>query len=287
MAKSNILERLISNVMSERQAKVYLALLENSEAGAAELQRASGIPFSKISETVGHLVNYGYISAKKVGRKKIYEVIDPEVTMKSNIAQLESQIKILTDLTKDLADIYKQRGQSEEAFEYIKIIHGNENIHNNYIELLKTAEFEVLSFTRPPFAAATKKMQEEQYRLFLEFLKRGGKSKTIFEVIESSDGRIFQHIKNSIEDGDIFRIAPKLPLKMFIFDRKVLLIANQSSLAGSNELSMTVVKQETTVEGYIALFNFIWDQAQEYEDWIKGRENLMERKLAEWEKSFK
>ena len=131
MSKSNILERLISNIMSERQAKVYLALLENGEAGAAELQRKSGIPFSKISETTGYLVNNGYISMKKIGRKYYYEIIDPEVAIRSNIGKLQNKIGKLEVLSKDLAEMYKRRGQASEAFEYIEMIRGNEKIPVN------------------------------------------------------------------------------------------------------------------------------------------------------------
>ncbi len=154
------------------------------------------------------------------------------------------------------------------------------------MELLKSVEFELLNFTRPPFASVTKNLILEQARYFLDFLKRGGKSKTIYEVNENTEIRMFQHIKDSTKSGDDFRIAPKLPLKMFIFDQRKLLIADMSSLAGEGELSATIIKEKTTVEGYVALFNFIWDQASEYDDWIVGKEELMEQKLVEYQKSF-
>jgi len=280
MPDSDILNTLISNLMSERQAKVYLALLKSGEAGPSELQRVAGIPLSKISETANYLLSNGYINARKEGKKRIYNAVNPEIALKRNIAQLESKIETLNELMKDLGEYFKQSGQSTELFEYIEVIHGNDNIHNRYLEFLRSIEFEFLTFTRPPFAASNDKLLSEQEAIFMKLLEKGVKFRGIYEINENSEWPMFRILKNSHEAGAVFRIAPKLPLKMFIFDQKTLLLTDRSSLSIGNELSQTVIKQKTTVDGYVTLFEFFWDQALEYDAWIKENEDLMERMLA-------
>ena len=268
MPEKNIIERLIANVMSERQAKVYFALLQNGEGGPSELQRASGIPLSKISETVNYLLSNGYIRARKVGRKRFYEVIDPEVTMKSNIAKLDSKISTLTELTKDLAEVYQQRGQAKEPFEYIEIIHGNDNIHHKYLSLLKSTKEELLSFTRPPFSTYTTEMDQAQTDVFYAFRERGGKSRWIKELSSNPDPLDLKLCEIAAGKGEQFLISDKLPLKMMIFDKEILLLADEGKLA-EGELSMSIIKQETMVNGYVALFDFFWSQSITFEEWKK------------------
>jgi len=280
MAESNILDMLIQNLMSERQAKVYLALLKNGEAGPSELQRISGIPLSKISETANYLLSNGYISAKKVGRKRIYKGSDPKIALETNIEQLESKIDTLKKMIKELRDIYEHSECSTELFDNIEVIHGNNNIHNKYIEFLNSVEFEFLSFTRPPFAATTEAMVSEQEKIVMRLLKKGVKFRGVYEVNENSQKTMFRIIRNSLEAGVDFRIAPKLPMKMFIFDQTSILLTDKSASSIDNELSQTAIRQKTTVDGYVTLFEFFWDQALKYEDWIKDHQELLERSLA-------
>jgi len=278
---SKTVQGLIDLGMTEREAKVYLALLEKGSATAPLLQKISGVPQSKIYSTIDGLVRKGFFKERKVERSRQFEIIDPEITLGLVIQKMQTQLESSAKLMDQLVELHKTREKVTEPFEYIEIVHGNENVHAKYVELLRNAQYEALNFTRPPFASVTKEMYEEQMILLQRFLDGGGKVKGVFEVNADSPPRIFDVCHKSYEYGEKFRIAEKLPLKMYIFDRKNLLIADKSSLAGEDEISMTVIKQKTTVDGYVALFEFFWDQSEEYEKWIRGKEELMERKLAE------
>jgi len=138
-----------------------------------------------------------------------------------------------------------------------------------------------------PFVGTTIKKQNEQFEIYSSFLKKGGVGRTIYEVNKDSPPIVFRILKDKTTGDGEFRIAPKLPLKMNIFDKKTLMIADKSVLAGENELSMTIIKEKTTVEGYYTLMEFLWEQSEKFETWIIGKEKLMETKLKEYESSFK
>jgi hypothetical protein len=76
-----------------------------------------------------------------------------------------------------------------------------------------------------------------------------------------------------------------LPLKLFVFDRQTILITEKSPLSSNGELTMTIIKQKTTVEGYVTLFDFMWDQAMPLEKWVSKNSSLLKKKLQEWETS--
>jgi len=282
----HFVESLINLGISEREAKVYLALLKKKNATISDLQKLSGIRQNRIYEIISNLLRQGFCTERREGQKRTYEAVDPQVTLNSPIQTLEECLKQSLRVKEELHALYSSTEKVKEPFEYIEIIHGNDNIHNKFLELLRSAKFDYLDCTRPPFAFHTEDMREEQNYAFYEFLKRGGKAKSIYEVNEYSIPQMYKMIKEN-EGTDVdFRIAKKLPLKMSIFDRQTLLIADKSSLAGEGELSMTVIKQKVTVKGYIALFDFLWEQSEKYAEWIVDKESLMESKLAEFEKSF-
>ena len=90
---SPLIRCLIELGMSEREARVYLALLKKRRSNTADLQRISGVPQSKIYQTVNSLVRGGYFSERRQGRNRTFEIIDPKVSLTSSFANLEKRLK--------------------------------------------------------------------------------------------------------------------------------------------------------------------------------------------------
>jgi hypothetical protein len=280
-----LLKGLINLEMNERNAKVYLALIKKKDVSVPELHKLTGIKQNKLYEVINSLIRDGYCSEKKIANKRFFNAINPDICIGSTLNKIEEKLKFGYELKDSLIDVFNSSENVKEPFEYIEIIHGSDNLHNIYLDIMNSAKFELFSLCRPPFAGTTLNKQKAQADTYSAFLKRGGKGKTIYEVNEESPPVVFRILKDKTIEGGEFRIATKLPLKMNIFDKKTLMIADKSTSAGENELSMTVIKQKTTVEGYYALVEFLWEQSAEYESWIVGNEKLMKTKLEEYENS--
>ncbi len=282
-----MLNGLINLGMNERSAKVYIALLQIKDVSVPELHKLTGIKQNKLYEVINSLIRDGYCSEKKNGNKRFFNAVNPETCINSTLTKIEQNLKSGYELKDSLIDLFNSIENTKEPFEYIEIIHGSDNLHNIYLDIMNSSKLELFSLCRPPFAGTTIKKQKAQFTAYSAFLQKGGKGRTIYEVNEDSPSIVFRILKDkTLEDGE-FRIASKLPLKMNIFDKKMVMIADKSTLAGENELSMTVIKQKTTVDGYYALMEFLWEQSENYETWIIGKEKLMETKLEEYESSFK
>ena len=278
------LSGLMSLGMNERSAKVYLALLQKKDASVPELHKLTAIRQNKLYEVLNNLIRDGYCSEKKNGNKRFFNAVNPEISISRALRKIERNLEAGYILKDSLVKTYNNIEDIKEPFEYIEIIHGSDNLHNNYLEFMKNSKSEIFSFVRAPFAGMTVEKQEAQYNAFTDFQKKGGKARTIYEVNDNSIPVIFNIINRKNREDIEFRIASKLPLKMNIFDKQTLMIADKSTLAGENELSMTVIKQKTTVDGYYALMEFLWEQSEDYESWIANNKELMNNKLEEYEK---
>ncbi len=252
---------------SERQAKVYSALLEKKDASLSDLQKISGVPHNKVSEVVNYLLREGYCSEKKIGNRKYFNIASPKSSFSRSLKNMENNLAESYKLINEMEEIYNSSDDIKEPFEYIEVFHGNDNIHQKFCELTGNAKNEILSFTKPPWAASTSEEQKMQGDVQNAFLKRKGVLKTIYEIKSIEDYVTISLMERDRKAGEQCRISSILPLKMFVFDNKTLLIADAVPLNISNELRMVLIKQQTIVDAFIALFDFFWQQSMDVKSW--------------------
>ena len=272
MEDKNILQQLEGLGFSERQAKVYLALLRKHNATSADLQKLSGIPQTKVYEIVRHLVSQGYCRERKVGRKRSFEAIDPETALNNPIQCLQDKIDHSLDLKQELSNIFKTSGQAIEPVEYMEVLYGKETIHNHFIQLVRQTNREILGFGRPPYSCDNDGKVQEQMSEFRNLERRGGMNKWIYQT-ELPDvpewlASVFHFMG---KQGIRYKVIDALPLKMMVFDRRAVLFAEEDSSTRTGELTMAIIKQAAVAHAFIALFNFFWQQAVELDDVLRNK----------------
>lgn len=255
--------------MSEREARVYLALLSKRSASAADLQKISGVPQSKIYEIVGSLVHQGYCAERKSGRKRTFEVVNPSVTLDSPFQNLQKRLENSFLLKKELFNLYHSSKKTCEPLEYVEVLKGNDNIHHRYCQLVRGVRKELLGFGRGPYACDTTEKSSEQDRATESIIESGISVRWVFELKLPGDDWLLRDLKNLQLKGEQIRVAEKLPLKMMIFDRELLLVAEESPFERAGELTMSVVKQGTIVSAFCALFEFFWEHSTDLVTWEK------------------
>ncbi len=248
--------------LNERQAKVYLALLSQVHASAVELYQMSGVPQTKIYEVLKSLVVGGYCRERKIGRRNDFQAVDPKIAMNSHIENLKILYDDALSLQNTLAIKYAEAEEETEPSEYIELIHGAENIHFHYLKLLQTANKQILGFGKSPYTCYTEEMRLAQDRAMEEFVKRGGKSRWVYEMNENSPNWLADDLIEEQNNGVALRVIKNLPVKMMIFDSQRVFVLKENSLSPGKELSMTAIKQNATAYAYETLFKFIWDQAE-------------------------
>ncbi len=267
--ETNILRCLTDLGMSEREAKVYLAILKMKSASAADLYKPSGIPRTKIYDIIKSLVFQGYCSEKRVNGKIIYEVIDPGSALQARFLEYEERYRNSQKIREELKAIYSREGEAVEPIEYVEFLHGKASVHHYYCGLIRAAKSEILGFRRGPYAFDTIEKDDEQDLALMDFLRRGGESRRVFEVNSASDADVFDHEHFIIEQtmGARIRINRKLPLKMFLFDREIVLVAQEDILSRTGELVMSVIKNKAVADAFTALFEHFWENSVDFNKW--------------------
>ncbi len=272
-----IIECLADLGFSEREAKVYVALLNKRHASATDLQKISGVPQSKIYEIIGSLVRRGYCLERKVGRKRSFGIIDPQLTLAPAFEKLQRKLKNCHILKKKIYEIYANSDKVTEPLEYVEILRGNENIHHRYCQLVRDTDEELLGFGRGPYTCDTSEKAREQDNEERAILKRGGIVRWVYEIHLPEEERILEDFKLLQDNGAGIRVAETLPIKMMIFDRKSLLVAEEELLAQRGELVMSIIKQRNIVNAFRALFEFFWNQSVDLEKWLSRHKSRLQK----------
>ncbi|MEJ2005306.1 MAG: hypothetical protein P8X57_10160 [Cyclobacteriaceae bacterium] len=151
------------------------------------------------------------------------------------------------------------------------MIRSRVQISRRYVSFLSETQEEVLSFVRPPFAAA---VDAEEYKrqdiAENEAMNRGVRNRTIYMVDYEWADFIKDNLDRRQMGGEEARLTTDLPFKMFVFDGKKTLIALRS-LPGAtgSDFSMIAVNDADFAKAFCILFDDFWEKAYTIDEWPK------------------
>ena len=276
---TELLKGLYDLGFSEREAKVYLALLKKRYASAAELQKISGIPQSKIYEVIDGLVRRGYCSEIISGRRKSYEIIDPKISLESSFDNLQRRLNNSMGLKGRFSQLFTQSEETYRPLNQIEVLRGNDNIHHRYCQLIMATKNEILGFGRRPYACDTNEKSREQDDKEMQLQSQEVKARWIYEIDLPYDSWLIPDLQKLSETGIRIQIADRLPLKMMIFDRELLLVAEEEPFGRDGELTMSVIRQSTIIKAFCALFEYFWINSVGLDKWLNSQSDKKHLKL--------
>lgn len=269
MDKDKLLNEFMELGVSETESKIYLALLEKRELSALEIHELTNVPRTKVYEITQKMIYRGMCLTKKVGNKKKYQAIEPERVFKRLTADFqhdfEAKKKLAAKIAKTLSPIYNKGMKNVDIDDYVEVINDMSSIHERYVNLMKNTKFELLGFVKPPFATQNKKSRlGEQENTEFNVLKKGVEARVLYEFESRDSFELYDHIKRCVAHDEKARVIEKLPVKMYVFDRRYVLMALSDSKGNNSGLTMLVVDNPGLAEATAVLFNFLWEQAYDY-----------------------
>jgi len=256
--------------VSETEAKIYRALLERRELSALEIHELTNVPRTKVYEVTQKMMLRGLCLEKHMGRKKKYQAIEPKRALNSLMKPLEDHLKeqqnIAHALTSMIDPIYDRGMKKVDNLEYVEIIHDRPSIHERYVSLVKNTRRELVGFVKPPFAhKPTRRRLYEQENAEFEILQKGAIIRVLYEFPSKDElAERLQHIRNVAKKGERSRVIEHLPIKMYIFDERYVLMALDNSKDATSLLTMVVVEHPGLAQAGTMLFNHLWDQAHDW-----------------------
>jgi sugar-specific transcriptional regulator TrmB len=191
------------------------------------------------------------------------KISEENKTAKENINQIIEELK----------PQYKNSRANENPLDYIEIIKDPYQIHKRFMELFGETKKEVLAFTKPPYSAPRQKL-EEQVDLETDLLKRQIQARSIYEIAIDKDEKKWQleMVNRAVRAGEGARVITELPMKMAIFDEKIVILPLEDPISTGKSFTAQIVKHPALAKSLKMLFNHVWEQAEDYhvlEDLLK------------------
>lgn len=270
MPEAIVVDNLKRLGLSDYEVRAYLALLERKSLTATEIATVSGIPRTKVYDVTEYLMKKGLCSLVpgKINRYRASAIGTAADNLLRENERVFSERKVqiqeaAESLGKQLSAVYGNNNEDDDPLEYIEIIKDPHQIHKRFLALVQKAKEEVLVLTKPPFAASPEK-SEDQLDQETEILKRGVKTRSIYEIAENDRGWLFQHLKRAVKAGEEARVIAELPMKMAIFDSRIVMYVLEDPLWKQKSFTTQVVEHRALAKALKLLFESLWEQAKDY-----------------------
>ncbi len=123
--------------LTEYEMRAYLTLLNKGESNASELSKLSGIPISKIYDTLNSLAEKGWVLIER-GRPTRYRPQAPALASEASKIRIEQELTEYASLiVQELNPIYERRNEKEKP--EVWIIRGEENLWKNIRDVIGRA----------------------------------------------------------------------------------------------------------------------------------------------------
>ncbi len=273
MDSATLTRQLVSLGLNEREAKLYYSLLQVDEAAPSDLHRMSGVPRTKVYETLERLTSAGYCFERIEGRKRYYRAVPPKEVHEELQRRWDAERQGRTDLARKVFDQLHQLTEHyqyhRKGIDFIEVIRNKAQISHRYVTMVSETKSEIHAFVRPPFASVDPDEADKQNAAELASIERGVHHHSIYMV----DPEWWDFMERDLHElgsrGEEARLIDELPLKMFVFDRSKTLIALPSIPGASGtDFSMIAVQDPAFANAFVILFDVFWEKAKTPQQWF-------------------
>ena len=234
--------------ISTMEERLYRELLRRPRVSLAELAAAADISTGQARRAVAGLTRAGMVSRSSMSGRFI--PAPPDVAIEALIAQRTEELGRARLTAGDLLEEYHRASRREHAAELVEVITGREAIYQRSVQLMHSAQHEIMMFDKPPYVGPMQNSVE------FELLAKGLDWRAVYapEALHSLDQ--IEHIRALQRAGERARIAPDLPLKLAIADRKLALLPLTTDHA-EEDLAI-LVHPCSLLTTLVTLFELFW-----------------------------
>ena len=274
MKRDFIIENLIKIGLTKSQAVIYINLLKKQSFTASEVSKISEISRAKTYEILNQLVKKG-LCVEILGSVKKYSPANPDNAFNGMIQRYEQDCKqeleykkiLKSNISESLLPLFFSEKKHTDPLDYIQIIREKSAITAKFESLHKEAKEQILCFAKSPYIIATGKNIPG-----FNTLKRGVILKTIYEFRDTKKEDIKREIQSFIKGGEQVKIFQDLPVKMEVYDKKIVLLALVDNMPSKQSFTTLIIQHPEIAKTFIKLFDNLWDEAMTLEEFTKRKE---------------
>jgi len=265
-----LIKKMIELGISEKEARIYHALLQKRELTAMGIQEIAHVPRTKVYEITQKMKVNNMCFEKQVGSKKMYQAVDPVKFLNGFLSDKEKELNnkrsVADDIKRMARPVYEQGIKHFDRLENVEIIKDLPSIHERFVNLMKNTKKELIGLAKAPFTHQYDETKlKEQDDAVHEGVKKGVDVKVVYEIPAKDKLEwTYNHIKKCVRAGEKVRVIESLPIKVYIFDERFILMSLANATLQNPPLTMFVVDHPPLASLGIALFNALWKETKDY-----------------------
>lgn len=245
--------------VAETEERVYRCLIAHPGAGVRNISALLDFPTRKTRLSLERLESIGFVT-HSLERPRRYVPVPPEIATKSLFHQHQEAVQRAQAETESLQAQYGAALGGEEVKERaVELIVGREAGRQAYDRMQMSAREEVIALVRPPILLHKLGTSADRGHYFQRKAQARG---VRYRSIVASDFLAMPHALRAtqadIEAGEEVRLAPKLPLKMIITDRRIALVPIHLDCNDSVSL---LIRSSAPLDAFYMLFEILWKHA--------------------------
>jgi DNA-binding CsgD family transcriptional regulator len=229
--------------LSPDDERLYRELLRTPAATAAQLAHSAGCPVPHARATLGHLVEMRLVQ-RRPGRPVTFQPTPPDVAIAARVNELQADLDKARLAIPDLLHEYQRGRASIEPSGLVEVQTGPQIEQRRGLEIRSLATDELLVMGDAVDVP----------------LRPGLRCRGIYEAALLEVPGQLSHLRRLISHGEHARVAPRLPTRMIICDRRMAMLPLAAPAPGGSE-SVVLVNPSSLLDALIELFEDYWQRS--------------------------
>jgi sugar-specific transcriptional regulator TrmB len=247
-----MLEKLIELGLREKEAMIYLALLEFDEASVSKIAKQSGINRTTIYDILPDLVRDGFVKRIFGPKTETFKAEPPEkipLILDKKIRAIQEQ----TIKAKKLIDQLNLVASKKQGKPKISIFEGKEGIRALYDDTLLTKEI-IKSF------GSSEILEKFDPEYLNEYYRRRAAKKVFIEAILGGFPTAYEYQK---KDQELYREIRIVPPEMMDIKPEVYIYENKTAFFSFEEKFGVLIESKDIADALKKLHILAWERAAE------------------------
>lgn len=233
--------------------RIYRAVLRHPGSSARDLVDASGQPLAQARAALNRLVTMRLVQ-RRGGRPITFQATPPDIAITGLVNERQADLDRTRLAIPDLLAEYQQATASSRPGSQLEVFTGPDIGYKRFVEIQSAAQTELLQFDR---VSDRRFAGEIEVEAEAPVLSRGVRCRGIYESSSLDIPGRLPHIRRLATMGEQSRVAPQLPMKMVICDRRLALLP-LTAADDQNSESVVIVGRSALLDALIEVFEAYW-----------------------------
>jgi DNA-binding CsgD family transcriptional regulator len=246
---------------------VYRILLSEPDISAPEVADRTGLPLARARDGLARVVALR-LAQRSEGRPARFRAAPPDIAITALVNERQAALNKARLEVPELLAEYHEANAAALPGNLIEVLNGPRVGYRRFQELLAATSEELLTFDRVSDDASAGAVEVEAEA---PMLSRGVACRAIYEQAALEVPGRLPHLRRLADLGEQARVAPRLPLKMLICDRKRAMLPLTSGGDQATE-SVVLVGPSALLDGLLEIFEGYWQRGTPL--WAPGRREV-------------